>query len=176
MRDNSAEILFQSFPYEALVSSSGMGRNVRSLMLFIQHLLRWPVLLTLHTGGHLSFKNDKWRTFNDDKRHRCYQMKPITVMCTQIIVHSTNQPSNAWSSLKWLFILPINPVLHGHHSNHCSFYQSTQYYMVITKIIVHSTNQPSIAWSSLRSLFILPINPVLYGHLSNHCSFYQSTQ
>ena len=33
MRDNSAEILFQSFLQEALVSSSGMGRNVHSLML-----------------------------------------------------------------------------------------------------------------------------------------------
>ena len=33
MRDDSAEILFQSFLQEALVSSSGMGRNVHSLML-----------------------------------------------------------------------------------------------------------------------------------------------
>ena len=29
MRDDSAEILFQSFLQEALVSSSGMGRDVR---------------------------------------------------------------------------------------------------------------------------------------------------
>ena len=35
MRDNSAEILFQSFLQEALVSSSGMGRDVQSLMLSI---------------------------------------------------------------------------------------------------------------------------------------------
>ena len=33
MRDDSAEILFQSFLQEALVSSSGMGRDVHSLML-----------------------------------------------------------------------------------------------------------------------------------------------
>ena len=32
MKDNSAEILFQCFLQEALVSSSGTGRNVRSLM------------------------------------------------------------------------------------------------------------------------------------------------
>ena len=33
MRDYSAEILFQSFLQEALVSSSGMGRDVHSLMI-----------------------------------------------------------------------------------------------------------------------------------------------
>ena len=37
MKDDSAEILFQSFLQEALVSSSGMGRDVHSLMLSIQH-------------------------------------------------------------------------------------------------------------------------------------------
>ena len=37
MRDDSAEILFQTFLQEALVSSSGMGRDVHSLMLSIQH-------------------------------------------------------------------------------------------------------------------------------------------
>ena len=39
MRDDSAEILFQSFLLEALVSSSGTGRDVHSLMLSIQHFL-----------------------------------------------------------------------------------------------------------------------------------------
>ena len=39
MRDRSAEILFQPFLQEALVSSSGMGRNVHFLMLSIQHFL-----------------------------------------------------------------------------------------------------------------------------------------
>ena len=39
MRDLSAEILFQPFLQEALVSSSGMGRNVHFLMLSIQHFL-----------------------------------------------------------------------------------------------------------------------------------------
>ena len=37
MGDNSAEILFLTFLQEALVSSSGMGRDVHSLMLSIQH-------------------------------------------------------------------------------------------------------------------------------------------
>ena len=37
MMDNSAEILFQSFLQEALVSSSGIGRDVHSFVLSIQH-------------------------------------------------------------------------------------------------------------------------------------------
>ena len=39
MTDDSAEILFQSFLQEAIVSSSYMGRDAHSLMLFIQHFL-----------------------------------------------------------------------------------------------------------------------------------------
>ena len=38
MRDDSAEILLQSFMQNALVNSSGMGRDVHSLMLSAQHL------------------------------------------------------------------------------------------------------------------------------------------
>ena len=40
--DDSAEILFQRFLQEANVSSSGMGRDVHSLMLSIQHFLCPP--------------------------------------------------------------------------------------------------------------------------------------
>ena len=42
MRDDSAEILFQSFLQEALVGSSGMGRDVQSLKLSIQHFFCRP--------------------------------------------------------------------------------------------------------------------------------------
>ena len=42
MRDDSAEILFWSFPQEALMSSSGMGKEVHFLMLSIQHFLFRP--------------------------------------------------------------------------------------------------------------------------------------
>ena len=42
LMDDSAEILFQSFLQEALVSSSGMGRDVQALMLSIQHFLCRP--------------------------------------------------------------------------------------------------------------------------------------
>ena len=40
--NDSAEILFQTFPREALVSNSAMGRNVHFLMLSIQHFLCKP--------------------------------------------------------------------------------------------------------------------------------------
>ena len=42
MTDDSAEILLQYFMQEAIVSSSGMGRDVCSLMLSIQHFLCQP--------------------------------------------------------------------------------------------------------------------------------------
>ena len=42
MTDDSAEILFQSFLQEALLNISGMGRDVRSLMLSFQHILCRP--------------------------------------------------------------------------------------------------------------------------------------
>ena len=42
MKDDSAEILIQSFLQEALVSSSGMGRDVHSLVLSILHFLCRP--------------------------------------------------------------------------------------------------------------------------------------
>ena len=40
MTDDSAENLFQLFLLEAVVSSSGMGREVHTLMLSVQHFLR----------------------------------------------------------------------------------------------------------------------------------------
>ena len=42
IRDDVAEILFQSFPQKALMRSSGKGKNVYSLMLSIQHFLCPP--------------------------------------------------------------------------------------------------------------------------------------
>ena len=41
MRHNSADILLQSFLWEAIISSSGMGRDVHSLVLSIHHFLVW---------------------------------------------------------------------------------------------------------------------------------------
>ena len=42
LTDDSAKILFQCFLQEATVSSSGMGRDIHSLTLSIQHFLCWP--------------------------------------------------------------------------------------------------------------------------------------
>ena len=71
MMDNSAQIFFQSFLQEAVVSSSGMVRDAHSLTLFIQHSsadcgisnppsflkglekLLWCVTCTNHASFHL---------------------------------------------------------------------------------------------------------------------------
>ena len=45
MRDDSAEILFQSFLQEALVSSSGMGRDVHSSM-FVHPAFPLPTMVS----------------------------------------------------------------------------------------------------------------------------------
>ena len=42
MRANSAEVFLPSFLQEALVSGSGMGRDVHSSMLSVQHFLCRP--------------------------------------------------------------------------------------------------------------------------------------
>ena len=42
MKDDSAQILFQSFLQQALVSSSGVGRDVHCLVLSIPHFLCRP--------------------------------------------------------------------------------------------------------------------------------------
>ena len=58
MRDGSAENLFQSFLQEALISSSGMGRDVHSLMLSIQHFIcqpwLWFDLIHFHSNKNLN--------------------------------------------------------------------------------------------------------------------------
>ena len=42
MKDDTAEILFQSFLQEAIMNSSGMGRDIHSLTSSIQHYLCLP--------------------------------------------------------------------------------------------------------------------------------------
>ena len=46
-RDNSAEILFQSFLHEALVAGSGMGRGVRSLTDVVHPAFPLPITYRL---------------------------------------------------------------------------------------------------------------------------------
>ena len=51
MRDDSAEILFQSFLRDNILCSSGMGRDVRSLTLSIQRFLCRPRSFPTLPGG-----------------------------------------------------------------------------------------------------------------------------
>ena len=53
MRDDLAKILFLSFLREATVSSSGMRKDVHSLMLLIQQFFRRPRRLLLPLQGAL---------------------------------------------------------------------------------------------------------------------------
>ena len=55
--DDSAVIFFQSFLWEAIVSSSGMGKDILSLTLSIQHFLCWPQHHPPSLWGWLGFKN-----------------------------------------------------------------------------------------------------------------------
>ena len=62
MRDDSAEILFQSFLQEALSDSSGMGRYVRSLVLSIQNILCRPRRRTpSKVPGSMVLERLSWR-------------------------------------------------------------------------------------------------------------------
>ena len=51
MRHDSAQILFQAFLQEAIVSSSGVGRDVHSLTLSSQYLLSQPQYCPLLHGA-----------------------------------------------------------------------------------------------------------------------------
>ena len=97
MRDKSAEVLFQPFLQEALVSSFGMGRDVHSLMLSIQHFLcrprrcpsskvprrmvleRLPWRVTC--PNHASFRH--WTV---TRRDSCGFTRPMIVLRTQSLV------------------------------------------------------------------------------------------
>ena len=53
MREDLAEIFFQSFLWEAVASNSGMGRDVHSLMLAIQHYFPLPTAISHRLQGAL---------------------------------------------------------------------------------------------------------------------------
>ena len=61
MTDDSAEIPFESFLQEALVSSFSMGRDVHSLMLSIQHNLASMASATLQRALKDGFGRLSWR-------------------------------------------------------------------------------------------------------------------
>ena len=97
MRDDSAEILFQSFLQEALVSSSSMGRNVLSLTSSFQYVLcrpqrralskmPWRMVLRRMWGvtcqNHASF-----RLLTFARRGSCRPTRKLLILlCTQSLV------------------------------------------------------------------------------------------
>ena len=97
MRDDSAEILFQSFLQKALVSSSGMGRDVHSLTLSIQHFLcrtrrcppsKFPRRMVLE---RLSWNvtcpnNSSFRLLIVARRGSCGHTRKLILLCTQSLV------------------------------------------------------------------------------------------
>ena len=61
-KDASAEILFRSFLHKAVVSSSGMGRDVHSLLLSIHHFLCRPRRrLPSNVPRRMDLERQSWR-------------------------------------------------------------------------------------------------------------------
>ena len=90
MRNDSAEIFFQSFLQEALVSSSGMGRGVHSLTLSIQHFppskARWRMVLErllwrVTCPNHASF-----RLLTAARRGSCGPTRELIMLRIQSLV------------------------------------------------------------------------------------------
>ena len=95
MRDHSAEIFFQSFLQETLVSS-GMGRDVHSLMLSIQHFLcrprrhpsykvPWRMILE-RLSWHAYPNYASFRLLTAARRGSCGPTKKLVLLRTQLLV------------------------------------------------------------------------------------------
>ena len=76
-RDDSAEIIFQSFLREALVSSSGMGRDGHSLTLSIHHFLCRP------RPRRLTFS--WWEYFGLCHRHKPTKLVHSFLLCSCVL-------------------------------------------------------------------------------------------
>ena len=74
MRDDTVESPFQSFLQEALMSSSGMGRDVHSLMLSIRHL-SMAILLSARFCCRLSW--ERWL-------RPLHLLGPVLLWCCQL--------------------------------------------------------------------------------------------
>ena len=76
VRDDSAEILFQSFLQEALVSSSGTERDVHSLVLSIQHFLSRPRRRPTSTAPwRMVVERPSWRV--TDPNHASFRLLTV---------------------------------------------------------------------------------------------------
>ena len=96
-RDNSAEILFESFLQKAIENSSGMGRDVHSLMLSIQHFLSWlwhhPSskvpwgMVFERLSWHMTCLNHAYiHLWTVAKRGSCGPTRKLILPCTQSLV------------------------------------------------------------------------------------------
>ena len=101
MRDDSAEIPFQSFLQEALVSRSGISRDVHSLMLSIEHFLcrlrcRPPfkvpwVMVLERLSWYMTFpKHASFRLLTVARRGSCGLTRKLILLRTQSFSQSSN--------------------------------------------------------------------------------------
>ena len=92
--DDSAEIFFQSFLQEAFVSSLGMGRDVLSLILSIQHFLCWPqhcppskvswrMVLERLSWCVTCLNHASFHLLTVARRGSCGPIKKLILLCTQ---------------------------------------------------------------------------------------------
>ena len=97
MRDNLAEIFFQSFLLEALMSSSCMGRDLHCLMLPIQHFLCWPwccppskvpwrIVLERLSWCVTCWNHVSFRLLTVARRGSCRPTRKLILLCTQSLV------------------------------------------------------------------------------------------
>ena len=94
MRDDSAEILFQSFLQEALVSSSDRGRAVHSLV-FV-HPTTFPLPTTASPTLQVAVERLLWRVTRRSnesfrlstvaRRGPCGPIRKLTLLCTRSLV------------------------------------------------------------------------------------------
>ena len=102
MRDDSAEILFEAFLQEALVSSSGMDWVVHFLMLSIQHFLCWPwhcptfkvsqrMILERMSWHVLCMNHAIFRHLTVARRSSSGPTRKLILLCTQSLVSCSKQ-------------------------------------------------------------------------------------
>ena len=97
MRDDSAQIFFPSFLLEAPVSCSGMGWDVHSVVLSIQHFLCWPQchpssevpwrMVLERLSRHVTYPNHAGFCFSTTAgRGSCGPTRKLTLFRTQSLV------------------------------------------------------------------------------------------
>ena len=113
-RDDSAELLYQSFLQEAIVSSSGMGRDVHYLMLSIKHFLCWPQHHPpSKVPGRMVWERLSWCVTCPNhasfhhltvvRRDFCGPTRKLILPCTKSLVLCSNRRCREVSSGTWFW-------------------------------------------------------------------------